>query len=218
MRLKASLLGRMLPVCACFRHSPLVACGGSSAQLWIQDHPRRLPHLRRPARSGRLKGNRRQCADRAELERERRRATSYVLERGTTSGGPYTQIGTATSVSYTDTGVTNGTAYYYVVIAVNSAGQSARSTEVSATPDSMTTVPPVPAGLTASAGNAQVGLTWTLSAGASSYHVKRATVSGGPFTVIATPTPASYTDMGLTNGTTYFYVVSALDSAGESRK
>ncbi len=70
-------------------------------------------------------------------------ATSYVLERGITSGGPYSQIGTATSVSYTDTGITNGTAYYYVVIAVNSAGQSAPSTEASATPDSMTTVPSV---------------------------------------------------------------------------
>ena len=143
-------------------------------------------------------------------------ATSYAVKRGTASGGPYTQIGTATSTSYTDTGLTNGTAYYYVVVAVNSAGQSAPSGEATATPDATVTAPPVPAGLLASAGNAQVGLTWTVSTGASSYHIKRATASGGPFTVIGTPTAASYIDTGLANGTTYYYVVSALDSAGES--
>src|SRR6266403_2268913 len=143
-------------------------------------------------------------------------ASSYAVKRGTASGGPYTQIGTATSTSYTDTGLTNGTAYYYVVVAVNSAGQSAPSGEATATPDATVTAPPVPAGLLASAGNAQVGLTWTVSRGASSYHIKRATASGGPFTVIGTPTAASYIDTGLANGTTYYYVVSALDSAGES--
>lgn len=145
------------------------------------------------------------------------RATSYVLKRGTISGGPYTQIGTAPSTFYTDTGLTNGTPYYYVVVAVNSAGQSAPSAEATATPDAAVTVPPVPAGLLASAGNAQVGLTWTVSTSASSYHIKRATVSGGPFTVIATPTfSASYIDTGLANGTSYYYVVSALNLAGES--
>src|SRR5882672_9081443 len=143
-------------------------------------------------------------------------STSYAVKRGTASGGPYTQIGTATSTSYTDTGLTNGTAYYYVVVAVNSAGQSAPSAEAPPTPDATVTAPPVPAGLLASAGNAQVGLTWTVSTGASSYHIKRATASGGPFTVIGTPTAASYIDTGLANGTTYYYVVSALDSAGES--
>jgi hypothetical protein len=59
-------------------------------------------------------------------------------------------------------------------------------------------------------------LTWTASTGASSYHVKRATTSGGPFAQVGAPTSDTYTDTSLTNGTTYYYVVSALDSAGES--
>jgi hypothetical protein len=143
-------------------------------------------------------------------------ATSYVVERGSTSGGPYTQISTPSSSSYTDTGVVNGTTYYYVIIAVNSIGQSAPSAEASATPDSAVTVPAAPTGLAAAAGNAQVGLTWTVSAGASSYHVKRATVSGGPYAVIATQAAASFIDTGLTNGITYYYVLSAVNSAGES--
>src|ERR1700690_1989907 len=51
-----------------------------------------------------------------------------------------------------------------------------------------TTAPAVPGGLQATAGNGQVSLAWTGSAGATSYHVKRATVSGGPYTQVAAPT------------------------------
>ncbi|HWW78116.1 MAG TPA: fibronectin type III domain-containing protein, partial [Steroidobacteraceae bacterium] len=143
-------------------------------------------------------------------------ATSYNIKRATTSGGPYTQLAADTSPSYTDSAVTNGVTYFYVVTAVDSAGESADSTAVSATPDAAITTPPVPTGLTATAGNAQASLTWSASSGATGYHVKRATASGGPYTQVAAPTATSYTDTALTNGTTYYYVVSALDSAGES--
>ena len=141
-------------------------------------------------------------------------ATSYNVKRATTSGGPYTTIASPTTTSYTDTGVTNGTTYYYVVSAVNTAGESANSSQVSATPQLL--VPPPPTNLTATAGNAQVGLSWSASSGATSYNVKRSTTSGGPYTTIASPTTTSYTDTGVTNGTTYYYVVSAVNTAGES--
>ena len=55
------------------------------------------------------------------------------------------------------------------------------------------------------------------SSGATSYNVKRATVSGGPYTTIATGvTATTYNNSGLTGGTTYYYVVSAVSSLGES--
>lgn len=76
--------------------------------------------------------------------------------------------------------------------------------------------PPAPANLVATAGNAQVSLTWSASSGAKSYHVKRATVSGGPYTTVASPATTSYTDTGLTNGTVYYYVVTAVNAVGES--
>lgn len=76
--------------------------------------------------------------------------------------------------------------------------------------------PSAPTGLTATAGNQQIMLSWTASLTATRYNVKRATVSGGPFTMVNTATTTSFTDTGLTNGTTYFYVVSASNSTGES--
>ncbi len=143
-------------------------------------------------------------------------ATLYYVRRSATSGGPYTQISAPSATSYTDTGLTNGTTYFYVVSAYNSAGQSANSSEVSATPTAPSTPPAVPANLQATAGNAQVSLSWTASSGATSYHLKRSTTSGSGYTQSAAPTATSYTDTGLTNGIAYFYVVSALNTAGES--
>ncbi|WP_239613466.1 endo-1,4-beta-xylanase [Cohnella mopanensis] len=145
-------------------------------------------------------------------------ATSYTVKRATTSGGTYTDVATGlTSTSYTNTALTNGTTYYYVVSAANSAGSSGNSLQVSATPTAGTQAPAAPTGLTATAGNAQVALSWTASSGATSYTVKRATTSGGTYTDVATGvTSTSYTNTGLTNGTTYYYVVSATNSAGTS--
>jgi cellulose 1,4-beta-cellobiosidase len=76
--------------------------------------------------------------------------------------------------------------------------------------------PPVPAGLQATAGSGQVQLTWNPSAGATSFNVKRATTSGGPYTTVGTSTTTTFTNTGLTNGTTLFFVVSAVNGSGES--
>ena len=75
-----------------------------------------------------------------------------------------------------------------------------------------------PTGLTATAGNAQVSLSWTASAGATSYNIYRGTTAGGESgTAVATGvTATSYTDTGRTNGTTYYYKVAAANSSGTS--
>lgn len=75
--------------------------------------------------------------------------------------------------------------------------------------------PGVPSGLVATAGNNQVGLSWNASANADAYIVKRATVSGGPYTVLIStqPTP-SYVDTSAINGTQYFYVVASKNNNG----
>src|ERR1035441_6893134 len=79
-------------------------------------------------------------------------------------------------------------------------------------------MPPWPAQeLTATpSNNKQVILNWANAFGATSYNLKRATVSGGPYTVIASNVLSTvYTNAGLGNGT-YYYVVSAVNAAGES--
>ncbi|MGO8670243.1 MAG: fibronectin type III domain-containing protein, partial [Capsulimonadaceae bacterium] len=143
-------------------------------------------------------------------------ATSYSIYRGTTSGGEgSTPVGTANGLSYTDTGLTNGTAYFYKVAAVNAGGTSVLSSEASATPEPG--APAAPAGLTATAGNAQVALSWTASTGATSYNVYRGTTSGGEgSTAIGTATTTSYTDTGVTNFVTYYYEVAAVNGGGLS--
>jgi hypothetical protein len=64
-------------------------------------------------------------------------------------------------------------------------------------------------------GQYKIPLRWSESFGATSYKVKRATTSGGPYTTIATVTAPSYVDTAVTNGTIYHYVVSAVNSTGE---
>ena len=139
-------------------------------------------------------------------------ATGYSVKRSTTAGSE-TQIASVTATTYADTTVTNGTKYFYVVSASNSYGTSGNSNEVSATPSAP--APGAPTGLRAMASNAQVALAWNVSTGATSYNVKRSTTSGAE-TLLTNVATASFTDSGVTNGTTYYYVVSALLPAGES--
>ena len=79
------------------------------------------------------------------------------------------------------------------------------------------TAPSVPTGLTVSPGSASVYLNWNASSsGATGYIVQRATVSGGPYTAIASVGSNNYTDTGLANCSSYYYVVTATNSVGPS--
>ena len=78
-------------------------------------------------------------------------------------------------------------------------------------------IPLAPASLSATAGNAQVSLSWPASSGATSYTVKRSTSNGGPYSVLAAGiATTAHTDSTASNGTTYYYVASASNGAGES--
>lgn len=75
--------------------------------------------------------------------------------------------------------------------------------------------PGAPTGLRTSPGNAKVYLSWDDSS-ASGYHIKRATNSGGPYAVVGTSAVNNYTDTGVANCSTYYYVVSGTNSLGIS--
>jgi autotransporter-associated beta strand protein len=77
-------------------------------------------------------------------------------------------------------------------------------------------IPAPPTSVTAVAGDAQVTLNWTESPAATSYDVERSDTNGGPYAVIASNVTAlAYTDTGLTNGKTYYYVISSVSDLGE---
>lgn len=137
---------------------------------------------------------------------------SYTIKRSTTPGGGYQIIArNITNNTYSDSGVTAGATYYYVVTANSTGGESVDSNEASA----MLGVN-APKNLIAIAANAQVTLSWGAITNVQGYNVKRSEVAGGPYVTIATVSTNSYTDNTVVNGTTYYYVVSAIDGANES--
>lgn len=77
-------------------------------------------------------------------------------------------------------------------------------------------VPPAPVGLAASAGASGISLEWQAASTATGYRIKRSTASGGPYDVVQNVTTLNFTDSGVVPGSTYHYVVSAINGAGES--
>jgi subtilisin family serine protease len=138
--------------------------------------------------------------------------TGFKIDRKTGAGGTYSEIATvgAGTVTYPDTGLSEGKTYYYRVSAYNAEGDSPESDEAFTV-----TILGAPSGLTASAvSNSQINLTWTDNSGAESeFLISREGVSGGPYTEIGTAdsNATSYNDTGLTFGTTYFYRVQAVN-------
>ena len=152
--------------------------------------------------------------------------TSYNVYLGTTAGGesgtPYATGISPTATTYTVTGLTNVTHYYLTIAAVNANGVGTESVEVSATPSATTVAPPgAPQNLTATSGvTASIPLAWnapTTGGPVVSYNVFRGTAAGNySLTPIGNTTSRTYSDTTVTAGTTYHYVVEAVNSGGSS--
>jgi len=129
-----------------------------------------------------------------------------------------TEIEPVTS-PYTQTGLTNGTTYYYLMTSHDAHGESLGSAVAHAVP-AVVPAPAAPSGLLATPGDQEVTLTWDAVATATSYNVYRATSSGalGTKTKInaASITGLTYDDLAVTNATMYYYQVTAVNSGGES--
>jgi|GEM_PF-496128 len=152
-------------------------------------------------------------------------ASSYTVYRATTAGGPYTQVATVGTTSYSDTGLPGGVRHYYVVTST-ACTESARSAEVSAVPNGTCGQRPSFAGLLGATSGASSTctntLTWSAATphcgGTLSYSVYRSTTSGfTPSLANRIATGVSATsfsdDANLTNGTAYHYVVRATETS-----
>ncbi|HBC93168.1 MAG TPA: hypothetical protein DCZ10_09810, partial [Pelotomaculum sp.] len=140
-------------------------------------------------------------------------ADGYTVYQSVQSDGPYKQISDSDRLRYRVTGLLNGVKYYFMVKAYNDGGESQNSIKAAATPISL---PNTPTGLTASAGNGQITLNWNAVTGAIGYKVYRADSSNGPFTQVWGGKETSYKSEGLANGKTYYFVVKAVNTSGDS--
>jgi xyloglucan-specific exo-beta-1,4-glucanase len=144
-------------------------------------------------------------------------ATSYNVYRSTTAGQQGSRIATSSTATYVDSTAVNGTTYLYQVTAVNTGGEGSPSTQSSGvTPTAPIAIPAAPTGVSATFSLSQVTVTWTAVAGATSYNVYRSTTQGTQGASIGTSVTASFVDTAVANGTTYYYQVTATNSAGES--
>jgi hypothetical protein len=142
-------------------------------------------------------------------------AAGYNVKRSTVAAGPYTTVIVTTTNAAVDTGLTEGTQYYYVVTAFNGLGESANSAP-SGVLIPIPPIPDVPTGLSATAAIGQVSLSWNASLNAAGYNAKRSTALGGPYTTVAAVSTNAALDASVTGGTRYYYVVTATNGTGES--
>ena len=150
-------------------------------------------------------------------------ATTYNIYWSTAAGvrkQTGTKISDVTSMFY-HSGLTNGTTYFYVVTAVNQYGESSESREVSATPSTVN--PPLPPSNVATLlGDRNVIIRWTsreAGEATSSHHIYWSNAAGvtkeNGFKISGATSPYTHTD--LTNGLTYYYVITGINENGEGR-
>jgi hypothetical protein len=152
----------------------------------------------------------------------------YELFRSTTPGfqpSPSTLVTTTANTSFTDTALTPGTAYYYIVVANNSILTSLPSNQATATTQSSTgtspTAPVAPTALKAFVvSSREIDLLWTGSSTHSvTYQLFRSTTPGftpSSANLVTTTSATGYSDIGLTEATTYYYLVEATNTNGSS--
>lgn len=145
--------------------------------------------------------------------------TSYTVNYGISSSSLTSQrIVSGTTTSTVITGLTNGTGYFFDVVATNAAGTGTASSTVSATPSTSTApLPPTVNPPTTSSG--QIDLSWSPSTNATGYNVYEGTSAGAESsTPINGSVPITKTTLTVsaTNGTTEYFVVKAVNSTGSS--
>ena len=124
------------------------------------------------------------------------------------------QVGTTASTSYSDAGLSEYTSYSYTVAAYDASGNVSSQCGAVAVSTLDGTAPSVPADLQATVvSTSRIDLTWTASTdnvGVAGYRVYR------DGSLVASPAGTSYSDTGLSAGTTYSYRVAAYDAAGNA--
>lgn len=142
--------------------------------------------------------------------------TGYKVKYGTSAGSYSTTVDVGNVTSYTVTSLTNGTLYYFVVVAYNASGDGANSNELSATPTAGGSPPSAPTLVSLVPGSTQLVASWGSVAGATGYKVRIGTATGSYGAATSVGNVTTYTFTGLTNGTRYYAIVIASNGSGDS--
>jgi len=140
-------------------------------------------------------------------------AVDYNVYRISPQGQITLLTPSAPGLSYTDYSVTNGNKYYYAVQTM-STNPGAYSYTLAAEPSSL--LPKAPANISAVPGDEWASLTWSSTANTSHYVIFRSTGIGGPYRFQGSVTGTSFEDTDLTNDSSYYYVVTAINEYGSS--
>ena len=117
--------------------------------------------------------------------------------------------------TFTSVAITSPATFRYVRY-LSPNGSSGAVAELRFVAADLPPIPPAPTGVIATGGDARIALSWSVGTG-NSYTVRRSLTSGGPYTVIASGlTTTSYSDMGLAQATTYYYVLTLTNAVNES--
>ncbi len=145
--------------------------------------------------------------------------TQYKVYRSNMSGSGYQLIGNSTTLNFTDSSITLGRTLYYVVTASNSIGEGTQSPEIEIVLPAI--IPDAPLNPIISLVSVSgVTLMWEepRDGGASitQYRIYRSTTSGAGYKFIGSTIERTFTDGDIVSGTTYYYVISAVNAIGES--
>jgi len=146
----------------------------------------------------------------------------YLIERCQGAGcSSFTQVGTATQLSFSDSALSGSTAYSYRVRAKDAAGNTGPYSNVATATTAAPTLTAPTALSASSVSSTQINLTWGAASETggviSQYRVERCQGSGcSTFAQIGTATGTSYNDAGLTASTAYSYRVRAADAGGNT--
>ncbi|MBQ4267731.1 MAG: fibronectin type III domain-containing protein [Clostridia bacterium] len=144
------------------------------------------------------------------------KAVDYTVMRRKASEDEYSEIKTVTGTSFTDSGLSSSTKYYYWIKAnceVDGVDMVAKSTTggqytLTNSPE-ITNINDI--------SKSEISLTWKAVSGASSYRIERRKSGTDTYTtIINSTTNTSYTDSGLATGERYYYKVYAKNEGGES--